>query len=93
MPKKKITEENIKQEAAEKTPGTKKDVPPIPDTSNTGTVTGGALNVRSTPEVGDNIIGVLEDRTAVAILEDAGKWLRIEYGDAEGYVMARYIAR
>ena len=52
------------------------------------------LNVRSKPEVGDNIVAQLYKGTKVKITERPNKdWFRIEVTDpkTEGYVMKKYI--
>ena len=55
----------------------------------TGTVHGGALNIRKGPDVGSERVGTLEDGTKVKILEDLGEWLRID----EGFVMAKWVTK
>ena len=49
------------------------------------------LNVRKAPEKGDNVITTIKRGTELLILDDAGKWLKVNTGDVEGYVMAEFV--
>lgn len=53
------------------------------------------LNVRKTPEKGDNVIGVFSKGTKVKIIEDLGDWLSIElskHGNKiRGFAMKEFI--
>lgn len=88
MPRKKaeIMPEPIESAAAEQE--TKKKTTRKAATK-TGTVHGGALNIRKGPDVGSERVGTLEDGTKIKILEDLGEWLRID----EGYVMAKWVTK
>ncbi len=53
---------------------------------------GGKLNVRQEPD--GRVIGQLESGSEIEILEEAGEWLRIHFGESRsGYVFAAYISR
>ena len=53
----------------------------------TGTVFGGALNIREGASVETGIAGVLEDGAEVEILGEQDGWYKIE----GGYVMAKWV--
>ena len=55
------------------------------------TENGKGLNVRSTPETGDNIIGSLKYGAEVKIVEFEGNWACIEWGDTCAYVQSRFL--
>lgn len=50
-----------------------------------------ALNVRSTPEVADNKIGVLKAGDKVRVGYVKGDWTNIYYGEHGGWVASRYL--
>ena len=53
---------------------------------------GGALNVREEPD--GRVIAQIPNGSEVEILEEAGEWLRIHFGESRsGYVFAAYISR
>ena len=56
-----------------------------------GKVTCELLNLRETPELGDNVIKVIDKGTELIINENAGDWLKVSAGDIEGYVMAEFV--
>lgn len=86
MPRKKaeIMPEPIESAAAEQE--TKKKTTRKAATK-TGTVHGGALNIRKGPDIGSERVGTLEDGTKVTILEDCGEWLKID----AGYIMKKWV--
>ena len=55
------------------------------------TENGKGLNVRSTPETGDNIIGSLKYGAEVKIVEFEGSWACMEWGDTCAYVQSRFL--
>lgn len=54
-----------------------------------------AVNIRSTPEFGDNIVETLEPNTRVKILNrnigEDGQWAEIEYNDQIYYIAMEFI--
>ena len=63
----------------------------MPGTMFVYTENGKALNVRSTPEKGDNIIGSLKYGSKVKVSEFQGDWAVIDWGDTCAYVQSRYL--
>ena len=57
------------------------------DVKITGTVTGGALNIRKEADITSERVGTLKDGTQIEILEAGKDWHRI----TEGYVMAKWV--
>lgn len=59
----------------------------------TGTVStqSGNLNVRSGPSINSDIIGALKNGDKVRISEYENGWLKIRYGNSNGYVNSRFI--
>ena len=55
------------------------------------TENGKSLNVRSTPETGDNIIGSLPYGTEVHVTGFEGAWARIGYLGGSAWVMSRFL--
>ena len=55
------------------------------------TENGKTLNVRSSPEVRDNIIGTLDYGAAVTVMEFAGDWTRILYLGGPAWVQSRFL--
>lgn len=55
------------------------------------TENGKGLNVRSTPDVADNIIGSVKYGGAVNVTEFQGNWAVIEWGDTVAYVQKRFL--
>ena len=51
------------------------------------------LNFRSAPEIADNVLFILKDRSELEITEDLGEWLKVTYEKNTGYVMAQYVKR
>lgn len=49
------------------------------------------LNVRSTPDISDNIIGSVKYGGAVNVTEFQGSWAVIEWGDTVAYVQKRFL--
>ena len=62
-----------------------------PGTMYVYTANGKSLNVRSTPQVGDNIIGHLKYGAAVHVSEFQGEWCVIDWGDTCAYVQGRFL--
>jgi len=52
---------------------------------------GSALNVRSTPYMGDNILTSLQNGTYVTATNFSGEWTRITAGRYAGWVMSQYL--
>lgn len=55
------------------------------------TENGKGLNVRSTPDIADNIIGSVKYGGAVNVTEFEGSWAVIEWGDTVAYVQKRFL--
>ena len=55
------------------------------------TANGKTLNVRSTPETGDNIIGRVKYGSAVNVVGFYGDWAEISWGDTTAYVQKRFL--
>ena len=55
------------------------------------TSNGKALNVRSTPDTGDNIIGHLNFGDACDVVGFYGDWAEIKWGDTTAYVQKRFL--
>lgn len=55
------------------------------------TANGKGLNVRSTMETGDNIIGSVKYGGAVDVVGFYGDWAEISWGDTTAYVMKRFL--
>lgn len=82
---KKTSFEDKKEEVVEKP-----EVPKKPKTIKkvVNTKSGGFLNVRKEPKVGNNIIGKLYNGDVVTVLETVDKdWTKVK----EGYVMTRFL--
>ena len=47
------------------------------------------LNVREIPE--GTVLGYLKNEEEIAVIEDAGDWLKIDWQGREAYVMSRYV--
>ena len=47
------------------------------------------LNVREIPE--GTVLGYLKDEEEIAVIEDAGDWLKIDWQGREANVMSRYV--
>ena len=62
-----------------------------PGTMYVYTENGKGLNVRSTPDTGDNIIGSVKYGGAVQVSEFQGSWAVIEWGDTYAYVQKRFL--
>ena len=65
-----------------------------PETTHTktGTVTASSsLNVRSSASVSSSIIGSLNSKATVEILETLNGWYKIKYNNSVGYVSSQYI--
>lgn len=57
-----------------------------------GVVTGtNALNFRSAPSTGDNVISELSQGTILCILGTEGSWKRVQWGNRVGYVSPDYL--
>lgn len=63
------------------------------NTGTKGKVTtdGSNLNLRSEPSLGGNIIGRIPDGATVDIISSSGKWLRVRYMGATGYVQGDFV--
>ena len=60
--------------------------------TKTGTVTASSsLNVRSSASVSSSIIGSLNSKATVEILETLNGWYKIKYNNSVGYVSSQYI--
>ena len=62
-----------------------------PSTMFVYTENGKTLNVRSTPETGDNIIGSLAYGAEVRVLSFEGNWARIAYQGGSAWVQSRFL--
>ena len=62
-----------------------------PGTMFVYTANGKSLNVRSSPNTGDNIIGHLKFGAAVHVTEFQGDWCVIDWGDTCAYVQGRFL--
>jgi hypothetical protein len=51
------------------------------------------LNVRSRPSDSGDIIGVLEEKSRIEIVDNSGIWWRIRFRDIEGYVYSDLLRR
>lgn len=56
-----------------------------------GTVICELLNMRKTPEKGENVLTVLEQGTELTVLDIAGEWLKVIANDRDGYVMKDFV--
>ena len=59
--------------------------------TKTGTVTAGALYVRSGAGTNYSQIGYLLKNTKVEIVGQTGSWYKIKFGSGTGYVSSKYI--
>ena len=59
--------------------------------SGTVSTQSGNLNVRSGPSINSDIIGTLRNGDKVRISEYENGWLKIRYGNSNGYVNSRFI--
>lgn len=50
-----------------------------------------ALNIRSNPSMGSNIIGKLSNGTSIDIVGETNGWYKIKYNGKDGYVSDKYI--
>ena len=55
------------------------------------TANGKSLNVRSTPQTGDNIIGHVKYGGSVNVVGFYGDWAEISWGDTTAYVQKRFL--
>lgn len=55
------------------------------------TCTARTLNVRSAPDTGSSVLGVLRKGDEVKVIDNTGDFSRIEYNGSTGYVATRYI--
>jgi uncharacterized protein YgiM (DUF1202 family) len=60
-------------------------------TSSYAYVISDALNIRSGPSVGNEIIGQLFKDQRVEIVDSSGQWWKIKFGDTEGYVGSDFL--
>jgi N-acetylmuramoyl-L-alanine amidase len=54
------------------------------------------LNVRSSPQMGDNIIGALSPKNLVQVIESPRGWLlikRVDTAESSGWVYSKYLER
>lgn len=69
----------------------KEDVTPVEEAKDKGIKkkvrTRTKLNIRSTPEISDNVIGELENGSIVTVLNEKDDWSNI----TEGYVMSKFL--
>ncbi|OEH92184.1 N-acetylmuramoyl-L-alanine amidase [Bacillus solimangrovi] len=63
------------------------------EAASTGIITGNNLNVRSSPATTGNVYGKLNYGDEVTILERAGEWYKIRYGDKNAYVHGNYVKK
>ena len=56
-----------------------------------GVVTADVLNVRSQPQIADNVVGSLYNGQTVDILAADGNWYKIDYNSIPAYVHSDYI--
>lgn len=49
------------------------------------------LNFRKKPEVGDNIISILDANETVTVKDVKGDWTAIEHNNKKGYVMTKFL--
>ncbi len=64
----------------------------VPPDGPYGVVSAGALNVRSAPEVGDNVITAVPRNTVLELIGRNGGWLKVRLPDStEGWVGSSYI--
>ncbi len=59
--------------------------------NNQGVVIADVLNVRSQPQIADNIVGALYNGQTVDILATDGAWYQVNYNDIPAYVHSDYI--
>ncbi|MDY5627492.1 MAG: SH3 domain-containing C40 family peptidase [Clostridia bacterium] len=59
--------------------------------NNQGVVIADVLNVRSQPQIADNIVGALYNGQRVDILANDGAWYQINYNSIPAYVHSDYI--
>lgn len=57
-----------------------------------GTVQGGSLHMRKSPNSSADIIETLKKGTELTILENDGTWCKVQKGKRSGYVMAQYLS-
>ncbi len=63
----------------------------VAEKPNTYTCTARTLNVRSEPDTGSSVMGVLHKGDEIKVIESNGDFSRIEYNGSTGYVATRYI--
>lgn len=57
----------------------------------TGTVTGGRLNLREKPSVQSRRLALIPDGTQIAVSEYDAQWYRAQYNNLDGYVMKQFV--
>ena len=98
-PKDELTvEPEVVEEKEEEAPAEKETEEPIVKTVVKAVVDGDFknLNVRTTPEIGNNIIAELPKGTEVEVIENFGEWSYIRFKtkiglNGEAYVMAKFL--
>ena len=61
------------------------------DSTRYGIVTGSVVNVRAEATTSSDVLTKLNRGTKLVILDKAGDWCRIQYGDLTGYMSAEYV--
>ena len=59
--------------------------------SQTGTVTGGRLNLREKPSVQSRRLILIPDGTQIAVSEYDAQWYKAQYKAYDGYVMKQFV--
>jgi cell wall-associated NlpC family hydrolase len=57
-----------------------------------GTVTGSAVNIRRTPGLDGEIIGLVYSGQTLPIIGQQNDWVNVKYNDTTGWISARYIS-
>ena len=78
----------VKASKTEVTPP-KEEVKPV--VSKTGKVTASALNIRSGASTKDKVVGSAKKGDTLSVLSVSGKWAKVSFGKATGYVHTDYL--
>lgn len=62
------------------------------NSTQTGRVIGGTLNLRYRPDVNSNSLVKIPNNTSIPILAEAGAWYKTKYKNLTGFVMKKYVS-
>ena len=61
------------------------------NSTQTGRVIGGTLNLRYRPDINSNSLVKIPNNTSIPILAEAGAWYKTKYKNLTGFVMKKYV--